>query len=411
MLDKIQAEIKDFLNIPFNKYLALALLILGVILIFIPEPTANNGFSQSENGSIVIHFFYSPTCHICDAQKVYNQELMNEFPEINFIYHDVQIPGEYVILQTMLQNHSEGLSTIGVPTTIIKDKVFVGFLDANTSGARMRDYIMECINATCTIPQNESESKFNGDVLKHINIPIFGEIDLSSYSLPMLAIVLGLIDGFNPCAMWVLVYLIALVLELKDRSKIWLIVGTFVFASGILYFLFMTAWLNAFLLLGYVRIVTIIVGLFALGAGILSVKELIETRGQVVCKVGDAEEKKKLTDNMKELISSPLTIATFFGIVVLAFVINSIEFVCSAALPAIFTHVLSLKSLSTLEYYAYILIYDFFFMLDDLIIFGIAAFMVTGTVGEKYASYCKIIGGTVLLILGLLLLFAPNMLA
>jgi hypothetical protein len=125
--------------------------------------------------------------------------------------------------------------------------------------------------------------------------------------------------------------------------------------------------------------------------------------------VTGAEDKKKLTSRMRELISAPLTWATFIGIVFLAFTINSIEFVCSSAIPAVFTQVLALSSLSFWEYYGYIALYDIFFMLDDLLIFG-SALLVVSNIGEKYAGYCKVVGGAVMLILGILLLFAPQLL-
>ncbi len=217
-------------------------------------------------------------------------------------------------------------------------------------------------------------------------------------------------DGFNPCAMWVLVYLIALVMELNDRKRIWLIVGSFVLASGVLYFLFMTAWLNAFLVLGFLRPVTITVGLFALGAGVLGLKEYFETKGALVCKVSGEDDKTKTMDKVRQLVSAPLTWATFAGIVALAFVVNSVEFVCSSAIPAVFTQVLALTNLEWWQHYAYIALYDLFFMLDDLIIFGLAAFAVSSGVGEKYAKQCKLIGGIIMLVLGLLLLFAPHLL-
>ena len=70
-----------------------------------------------------------------------------------------------------------------------------------------------------------------------------------------------------------------------------------------------------------------------------------------------------------------------------------------------------MSSLSAIEHYGYILLYDLFFMLDDLVIFGMAAFAVSGGMGEKYASFSKIAGGVILLFLGLMLLFAPNLLA
>jgi len=243
-----------------------------------------------------------------------------------------------------------------------------------------------------------------------ITLPIVGKIKPSEYSLRSLAIVLGLVDGFNPCAMWVLAYLISLILTLRDRRRAWLLVVAFVSASGVLYFLFMSAWLNAFLLIGYFRPMTVVIGLVAFGGGILNVREFIKTRGAIVCEIQGEESRKKTMSRMERIVSSPLTVATVAGIVALAFVINSIEFACSAALPAIFTHVLSLNGLSTFQYYSYILLYVSFFMLDDLIIFGSAAFAVTSRLGDRYAKYCRVIGGAVLGVLGVLMLFAPSLL-
>ena len=194
------------------------------------------------------------------------------------------------------------------------------------------------------------------------------------------------------------------------KRKIWLLVGSFVFASGVLYFLFMTAWLNAFLLVGYFRPMTIAIGLVALGGGILNVREFVTTKGALVCEIQGEESRKKTMSRMERIVSAPVTLATIGGIIALAFVVNSIEFVCSSALPAIFTHVLSLSNLSTIQYYGYILLYDFFFMLDDLIIFSSAAFAMTSGLGDRYAKYCKPVGGAILMILGALLLFAPHLL-
>jgi hypothetical protein len=242
------------------------------------------------------------------------------------------------------------------------------------------------------------------------HIPFVGDRDASRYSLPALAVILGLVDGFNPCAMWVLVYLISLIMSLNDGKKIWLLVGSFVAASGVLYFLFMTAWLNVFLLLGYLRPLTVLIGLFALWTGIGNIREFIVTRGVVACKVTDGATKKKTMTRIEQLVASPLTIATIFGIIVLAFAVNSIEFLCSAGIPAIFTHVLALSAADAIHYYAYILLYVFFFMLDDLLIFGSAVFAVSSSLGEKYAGFCKVIGGSIMLALGVLLTFFPDLL-
>jgi hypothetical protein len=185
-----------------------------------------------------------------------------------------------------------------------------------------------------------------------------------------------------------------------------------VLASGVLYFIFMAAWLNAFLFIGYFRPVTIAVGLVALGGGILSMKEFVQNpQGVLECKVTGAAGKKKTMSDIQRLMSSPITVATIAGIVALAFAINSVEFVCSAALPAIFTQVLALSGVGMLEHYAYMLLYVFFFMLDDLVIFGLAAMAISTEWGQKYAGYCKVIGGAIMLVLGAVLLFAPQILS
>jgi hypothetical protein len=211
--------------------------------------------------------------------------------------------------------------------------------------------------------------------------------------------------------MWVLVYLISLILSLRDRRKIWLLVGTFVAASGILYFLFMTAWLNAFLLLGYIRHLTLVIGFFALWVGLTDLYETIRRRGaEESCQIGDPESKQRTVSRIRKVVMAPLNFGSFLAVIGLAFLVNSIEFLCSAAIPAVFTHILSLRALGLVQYYFYILLYDFFFMLDDLVIFATAAFAATSSLGEKYGRYTRPFGGLIMLSLGLILIFFPTLL-
>lgn len=286
------------------------------------------------------------------------------------------------------------------PITIFGNQVFGGWECEETTGKAIELALQQCLAEDCPAWTDPGDGDDEGKIV----LPIFGEIDPADYSLPVLAVILGFVDGFNPCAMWVLVYLITIIATLRDRKRIWLIVGSFVLASGILYYLFMTAWLNVFLIVGYVKPVTTIIGLVALGGGILQMREFAETKGAIVCKVTDEDSRQKTMNRIQKIVSSPLTLGTIVGIVALAFAVNSVEFVCSAAIPAIFTHVLSLASLTTLQYYGYILLYVFIFMLDDLVIFGTAAFALTSNLGDKYAKYTRPVGGTILIILGALLL-------
>jgi thiol-disulfide isomerase/thioredoxin len=370
----------------FKRYLIISLIILGIVIGFTSQGTPGTGD---------IDFFYIPSCSHCEEQMPFNEKLAEKY-SIQIVEHDATTTTGYALL-------SEKLAELGVedepefPVTIFGNQVFGGWESEETTGKAIEEALKQCLAGNCPPPTGEEPRNT-------IVLPLIGEIVLSDYSLPALAVILGLVDGFNPCAMWVLVYLISIIATLRDRKRIWLIVGSFVLASGVLYFLFMTAWLNAFLLIGYVKPVTVVIGLVALGGGILQIREVVETKGAIVCKVTDEESRKKTMTRIQKIVSSPITLGTVAGIIVLALAVNSIEFVCSAAIPAVFTRVLSLASLTTFQYYGYILLYVLFFMLDDLVIFGTAAFALTSSLGERYAKYFRPVGATILIILGLLLL-------
>jgi len=393
MYNRLTNFLRNTFQDPFKRYLIISLIILGVVIGFTSQGTSSPG------EGFEVHFFYLPGCSHCEEQKPFNEKLAEKYPSIQIISHDATTPAEHALLSEMLEERGVEYEP-EFPITIFGNQVFGGWESAETTGRAIEIALQQCLAGDCPAPVDTED----GDDGHKIVLPIIGEIVLDDYSLPALAVILGLVDGFNPCAMWVLVYLISLIATLRDRKRIWLIVGSFVLASGVLYFLFMTAWLNVFLLVGYVKPVTTVIGLVALGGGILQIREFAETRGAIVCKVTDEESQKKTMTRIQKIVSSPITWGTIAGIVVLAFAVNSIEFVCSAAIPAIFTHVLSLASLTTFQHYGYILLYVFFFMLDDLVIFGSAAIAMTSNLGDRYAKYFRPVGATILIILGALLL-------
>jgi hypothetical protein len=405
-------DVSNFLSNPFNRNLVIILLLLGgIVYVFDTDNgTALDFFNGNQTNDVVepfVYFFYYPGCQYCHEQDRTLNPLLEEKYDIKIIKYNIQTSEGRRVYQTFSEKHN--LRPV-VPLTIVGDYYFTGY---NENIGEEIDYAVmryletggcELVDNECVIP-DEDTNRFIFD------LPLLGETDLLNLSLPVLALTIGLVDGFNPCAMWVLVYLISVVITLDDKRKIWLIVGTFIFASGVLYFLFMTAWLNLFLILGYVRPLTILIGMIALGGAAINLKEFYESKGgPLTCKVTSSEDKAKTMSSIDMLVNAPLTISTFIGIVILAFVVNSIEFVCSAALPAVFTQILALNELSFFEYYLYIGIYLFAFLLDHLIIFGTVVFAVTYSgVGEKYAVACKLIGGIILLLMGIMLLFFPGL--
>ena len=328
-----------------------------------------------------------------------------KYPDVYFVYHDGADPGEYDVLVGLLEGTGVTEEELDFPATVIGNRAFIGWESREQNGPPLEQAIVDCLEGNCGEAATEEEG-----IPEELDVPLFGKIRIAEYSLPALAVVLGLVDGFNPCAMWVLAYLISLLLVLNDKRKAWLIVGAFVFASFVLNYLFMTAWLNAFLLIGYSRPITIIIGAVALGAGIFNLYDYVKSGGEIVCEVVDTDSRKSTMSRIEAIVASPISLGVVVAVTALAFVVNSFEFVCSAALPAIFTRVLTLANLTTVQYYLYIFLYVFFLMLDHLVIFSAAALAINTSLADRYMKYCRPVGGVILVVLGILLTFAPQML-
>ncbi len=398
-------------NDRFKRYVSMALAVVAAVVMVAGSPVGDDPRPPvpqvpKDNGLLEVHFFYHPGCPSCRDQEPFNEEMALKYEDVYFVYHDSSDARKYSVLIEMIEDTNLTEKDLDFPVTIVGNRGFAGWVSRDVTGDRIEQTIIDCLEGDCATPQEPVEDEAPAEV----DLPVFGTIRFADYSLAGLAVILGLVDGFNPCAMWVLIYLISILLVLNDRRKAWIIVGAFVFASFVLNYLFMTAWLNAFLLIGYARPVTIMIGAVALGAGIFNIRDYIKSGGQVVCEVVDGEERKSTMSRVEAIAASPINIGMIISIIALAFVVNSFEFVCSAALPAIFTRVLTLASLTVFQHYFYIFLYVFFLMLDHLLIFSAAVLALNTSIADRYMKYCRPVGGTILIILGVLLLFAPHVL-
>lgn len=415
MFRKIREKIIDFICSLKNdvfRSLLLATLILIFISSFFDNVSDNRNKVIPESKIEGVNIFVHPECPHCHEQKKFLNGIESEYSDITIKHRDITLKENMNLMLEYANKFNIPMNKLGTPFLVTPYDYEIGFANERISGDRlimMLDEIREkrLVSESKTDEIREKDSK-EKEFEKIVDLPFFGEVDVLNTSLPVLTAILGLSDGFNPCAMWVLVYLISIIIGMEDRKKIWLLVGAFVFSSGVLYFMFMTAWLNVFLYLGYVRKLSLAVGLGAVYFGATMLYDFIRSKGQMQCKLEGNETRNKTMQKIRELVQAQLSVVTILGIIVLAFVVNSIEFVCSAALPAIYTHVLTQASLPVASYYGYMLLYTLFFMLDDLVVFGFAAFAVNKFVGTKYANISHLVGGLVMLALGVLLVFFPE---
>jgi hypothetical protein len=222
---------------------------------------------------------------------------------------------------------------------------------------------------------------------------------------------LGAVDGFNPCAMWVLVFLIGLLVGMRDPVRMWSYGAAFLLTSAAVYFAFMAAWLNLVLLLGSLAWIRAGVGVFALFAGGYYLHEFVRNP-DAACAVTSRGERRRIMDRLKGVVAEKSFLFAIAGIMALAVAVNLIELLCSAGIPVVYTQVLALSDLSATAYYGYLMLYISIFLLDDAVVFVTAMLTLQATgLAATYSRYSHLIGGTVLLAVGLLLIFRPEWLA
>lgn len=397
------------------------LLTLLTLLIFLPMQniSAQETTTVATEDKIVnIYFFWGNGCPHCEKEKLFLRKIEDKYPQVKI--HEYEVWNNYYNRQLMVQFGEElNVNISGAPFTVIGEHHVIGWLDENYTGKQIEEAIACSLENGCKdvgqiIVNNvkngveKKEVKVPSPIPETMTLPLIGEIKTKDFSLPVLTIVLGALDGFNPCAMWVLLFLISLLLGMENKKRMWILGNTFIVASASAYFLFMAAWLNLLLFIGFIIWIRLAIGAVALIGGGYNLKEYF-TNPDATCKVTNTEKRKRIFNKLKEITHNQNFYLALVGIILLAFAVNIVELICSAGLPAVFTQILTLSALDKWQYYSYILLYIFIFMLDDLVVFFIAmtTLQMTG-VTSKYSRLSHLIGGVLMLILGLLLIFRPE---
>lgn len=231
------------------------------------------------------------------------------------------------------------------------------------------------------------------------------------YSLPSMSFILGTIDGFNPCAMWVLILFLTALIAIGDKKKMFLVAGLFILAEAVMYYLILNIWIFTWDFIGLNRVITPLVGLIGIIGGILFIKSYIKNRNEIACEVGDFEKKAKISGKIQDLAHKPFTILTGLGIITLALSVNVIEFACSIGIPQTYTKILEMNTVSFLSRQVYNLIYIIGYMIDDFVVFALALFSINKIASTgKYSKLMNLFGGILMVILGLMLIIKPEIL-
>ena len=387
--------------------------VLKVVLLIVITLTFN--MSVQAKDYVDLYLFHSASCPHCQAERTYLKKLEKKYDYLKV--HEYEISKYPKLLNKVRKAYK--IDNSYVPLTIVGSDYIIGYSDSKQDefteliesyhdqkgGYNVVKSIIEGKNYQKNLKKNSSIYKEGTSK----TIPILGKIDVKSVSLPLIAMVIGFVDGFNPCAMWVLIFLITMLINMKDRKKMWVLGLTFIIASALVYLMFMLSWLTVISRITQ-NWFKYVIALVAFIGGFINLKSYFKTRKQEAgCDVTSAKDRRKIIQKIQKILTEKKFVFAILGMIVLAFSINLVELACSAGLPVLFLQILKLNDLSILQYGLYIFIYLFFFMIDDLIVFIICmiTLKVTG-ISNKYTKYSHLIGGIIMLIIGLLMAFKTN---
>lgn len=367
-----------------------------------------------DDEAIILYFFHGDGCPHCEAENQYLDTIKDKYPNLIIKEYEVWYHPKNSLLLNKVQKKLHLGS--GVPTTIIGEKTFVGFSE-NTSKKIEKaityyqteeyiDVVEQIKKGTYVAPKEKEKDK---DESYDIHIPFFKTVNLKDVSLASAAIIIGFVDGFNPCAMWVLLFLISVLIGMKNRKRMWILGLAFLFTSAFVYLLIMLSWIQIAVQITTIIWIRDLIAIISLIGGVWQFRSFLKNRKSSGCEIVDDKKRKSIFKKIRKFTSEKSFFLALIGVMGLAISVNIVEFACSAGLPLVFTELLALNKVSETLKIGYLILYIIFFLIDDLIVFFIAmvTMKVTG-ITTKYNQYSHLLGGIIMILIGILLLFKPG---
>ncbi len=363
--------------------------------------------------TVDLYFVWSSSCPHCREAHPFIEELEDRYDWLRVRWLQVNGDDPAAVDTAIAVADSIGQTIPAVPTFLYCETIQTGYDDEAGIGALLDTELRSCHTSLVATHFPDGTSPPTTAAVQEdegVTLPIIGRVDAGAVSLPIFTITVAGLDAFNPCAFFVLLFLLSLLVHAKSRMRMAVIGGVFVLFSGLIYFAFMTAWLNVFLITGTLRWITLAAGAVAVVIALFNIKDYFAPGTGASLSIPESV-KPGLFKRMRTLAAADRYPAILAGTVTLAVAANSYELLCTAGLPMAFTRVLTLNDLPTSTYYGYLLFYNVIYVIPLLVIVGAFVWALgSRKLQEHEGRTLKLLSGTMMLGLGLVLLLAPDLL-
>jgi len=342
-----------------------------------------------------VHLFWSETCPHCRTARADLESLAAARSWLVLHEYEVSRESDAGALYVRVAE------AVGDDARVVPGIAFCGRMIQGEPG---RERLAEELDAC------RAESTAIGAETTEVAMPFVGSVDVRSWSLLLTTSVLAGLDAFNPCAFFVLLVLLGVLVHAHDRRRMALVAGVFIAVSGLWYFMFMAAWLNVFLWIGELRVVTLLAGLVAVVLGAVDIKDFVAPGRGPSLSIPESA-RTGLFRRMRGLVRTGSRWSAVTGALVLAAIANTYELLCTAGFPLVYTRVLTLANLDSASYYLWLALYNVIYVLPLAAI----ALVFVWTLGarklqEHQGRALKLLAGAMMLTMGLVLVIAPSML-
>jgi glutaredoxin len=369
-------------------------------------PGAEANLTNLTKGNVTLQLFWVLGCPHCAAEERFLETIAPKYPELQVETYEVSL-NETSRLRLLDLSEQLGFETESAPVTVLDGWYHIGYEADDVDGAAIEAKIKEKIAALHgqTINTTEAESDLA------VNLPLFGRVDLREMGIPLSTVIIGLMDGFNPCAFFVLTMLLSFMVYARSRGRMLVIGLTFVFISGLVYFLFMTAMFSAIRAINEIRVIALVGGAIAIAIGMINLKDFFFFKKGISLTIPESR-KPKLYKRMRDLLKSESLLELWVSTVILAFVANSYELLCTAGFPIAYGSLLNTQQLDVLTSVAYIALYNVFYVMPLLAIVLIFVKSLGGRkLTEEQGELLKSVSGIMMLGFGAVLITSPRALS
>jgi thiol-disulfide isomerase/thioredoxin len=409
--------------------------------------TASSPTPQLISERVPIYFFWGDGCPHCAAAKPFLQSLEDRYPQVELLSYEVYYVAENIILFDAMAN-AYGFEPRAVPTIFIGEKYWEGYVD--TLDREIESAVQDCISYGCvdkgkavienmnpktthtpvpavtashtppstiTVTVNATEmyapvfpKEPEEKAAATVQLPIFGPVDFSHQSIVLSTVLISIVDGFNPCSIWVLTMLLALTLHTGSRKKVLLIGIIFLTTTAAIYGLFIAGMFTMLKVISFVGWIQAVVALIALFFALVNIKDYFWYKEGISFTIAD-DKKPGIYQRMRKIMDAG---QSFWGLVggtiILAAGVSLVEFSCTSGFPVLWSNLLVSQNVSVLTFALLLLLYLIIYQLDELGIFMAAVFsMRASRLEEKHGRILKLVGGVLMLTLAMVMLIKPSL--